>query len=438
MTNNSNDRTGNLAKMFTIMRREFVSRVKTKGFIIGTIILPVFIIVMTIVPGWLASRTSDQKRTVYVIDQTGEIFNSFEQKLDAKNDKGERLYELRNVQVAPEDLESNKAAFNLMIENGELDYYLIIPADVDSANSATIFGKSVSNFRGFDAIRNALSNAVVDRRFTHSAFDPEQIRRLMTRVDLVTKKASADGEKEESILGTLMIAWVLVFFLYMAVILYGQVIMRSVIEEKTSRVVESVISSIKPFYLMAGKVLGVGGVGLLQFLIWAAAAGAASLYGAGMAGMLTGNAEAASAIPTIPLSVLGYFVLFFVLGYFLYATLYAGVGSLVNSDQEAQQFAMPITMMIVIPLIVLWNIIGNPDGQMAMIFSFIPFFAPLVMFARIVVQTPPLWQILAVVAILVSTILGTIWLVGKIFRVGVLMYGKRPTLPEIVKWLRYA
>jgi ABC-2 type transport system permease protein len=223
-------------------------------------------------------------------------------------------------------------------------------------------------------------------------------------------------------------------------LIYGAIVMRSVIEEKVSRVIESVISSLKPFQLMAGKIFGVGAVGLTQFLIWALAMGLLSLYGLQLAAMFADNPEKLQdvALPSISLTTLGFFVLFFVLGYFLYSTLYAGIGATVNSEQEAQQFLIPVSLFIVVPIMMMTYIITNPSSQTSVIMSLIPFFAPIIMLARIVVETPPFWQIALCILLMVAAILGMIWVVGRIYRVGVLMYGKRPTLPEIIKWIRYA
>jgi ABC-2 type transport system permease protein len=168
--------------------------------------------------------------------------------------------------------------------------------------------------------------------------------------------------------------------------------------------------------------------------------GLLSFFGLQLAAMFVDNPAKLQgvALPSISLMTLVFFVLFFVLGYFLYSTLYAGVGAMVNSEQEAQQFVIPVSLFIVVPIMMMTYIITNPGSQTSVIMSLIPFFAPIIMLARIVVETPPFWQIALCLVLLVATIFGMIWVVGRIYRVGVLMYGKRPTLPEIIKWIRYA
>jgi ABC-2 type transport system permease protein len=225
----------------------------------------------------------------------------------------------------------------------------------------------------------------------------------------------------------------------MAMLVYGQMVMRSVIEEKSSRVIEAVISSVKPFHLMAGKIFGIGGLGLVQYSLWALVVGLLSRYGVKMMGLSSSKlANASFAMPSLAPETLVFFIVFFVLGYLLFATMYAALGAMVNSDQEAQQLVFPLVMLVIIPFLCTFYIIGNPNSQLSVILSLIPFFAPITMFARIAAQTPPAWQIALCLVLLVATTVGMIWIVGRIYRVGVLMYGKRPNLPEVIKWIKYA
>jgi ABC-2 type transport system permease protein len=281
---------------------------------------------------------------------------------------------------------------------------------------------------------------VTAKRIQRSGLNAEQVQKMVRQINLNTYRVKAGGEEEKDPGFSFAIAYFLGFFIYIAMFIYGAMVMRSVIEEKTSRVVESVVSSIKPFQLMAGKIFGVGAVGLTQFLIWALAMGLLSLYGLQFAAMFVSDPAKLQDLnlPTISFGTLGFFVLFFVLGYFLYSILYAGVGAMVNSDQEGQQFAIPIGLFIVVPILMMTYIITNPSSQTAVIMSLVPFFAPIIMLARIAVETPPFWQIAACLVLMVATILGLIWVVGRIYRIGILMYGKRPTLPEIIKWIKYA
>lgn len=431
------DRAGNLIKMFTVMRREFLSRVKTKGFIIGTILMPLFIVGIFGVQIWLATMSSDEIKKVGVLDQTGELYASLENNLDAKTENGARLFKLERIETV-NNFETTKKVLAERVDAGDLDYYVILDRGIHENNHAEIYGKTASDFRKNGEIESAITKAVIDQRLTRSGLDGENIRRLMKPVKLEAFKISGEGKEQKESEMKIVIAWILCFFLYMAMILYGAIILRSVLEEKTSRVVESVVSSVKPFYLMAGKLLGVGAMGLVQFLIWATVAGLVSFYGVTVAGMLGANAGPGVELTHIPLAVLGYFVLFFVLGYFLYATLYAGVGSLVNSDQDAQHMAMPITMIFMVAFFCSIYIINNPTASATKVLSLIPFFAPITMMTRIAMETVTPLEVVLSIVLMIVTLIGCVWLSAKIFRVGVLMYGKRPTLPEVIKWIRYA
>ena len=278
---------------------------------------------------------------------------------------------------------------------------------------------------------------IVEIRIRQAGFDQELVESITREVNLTTFKIGPGGEKKEERGQTFIVAYILVFFLYMAMILYGNFVLRAVIEDKSSRVVELLVSSIDPFKLMAGKIFGVGAVGLTQFIIWALAAALIMVYSGALLGLF-GVDPTGKNLPILELdmTILVYFVVFFVLGYILYATLYAAIGAMVNSEQEAQQLISPLILLLVIPMIMIAYIIGNPHTPTSIAFSMIPFFSPMIMFTRIVVDVPPTIEILVSIGILIASILLLIYLSAKIFRVGILMYGKRPTLPEVMRWIR--
>lgn len=428
-------------KMFTVMRREYLSRLKTKGFVISTILTPLLLIAMMVVPGLLLFLKSDKPKQIAVIDQTGVILDSLMVTLNEKNEAGQRLYNFIQHDARPEEIEAVKKSLSEQVDKNNLDGYIIVPVSIFAEDGgAEYYGKSVTNFNENRRIRNAISRAVTARRIQESGLNSEQVRQLVRRVELRTFRITEGGKEEEDAGHTELVVWILVMFIYMAMLIYGQIVMRSVIEEKNSRVIESVISSVKPFHLMAGKILGIGALGLTQYSLWALVMGLLSLYGVKTANLFTSKAANAPAftMPAIPLETLIFFVVFFVLGYFLFAAMYAGLGAMVNSEEEAQQLVFPMVILVVIPMLCTTFIINNPSSRLSLVLSLIPFFAPITMFARIVVQMPPLWQIAVCLALTIATVFGMIWVVGRIYRVGVLMYGKRPSLPEVIKWIKYA
>jgi ABC-2 type transport system permease protein len=223
----------------------------------------------------------------------------------------------------------------------------------------------------------------------------------------------------------------MVMLLYVNVLVYGFAVMRSIIEEKSSRILEVLLSSVTAKQLLAGKIIGVGAVGLTQVAIWLAIIGAFSLVGLSSTGSMLANVH----IPVIGVVAFG---IYFVLGYFMYATMYAALGSMVNSDQEAQQVQWPAMLPIIFSVVMATPVLQHPNSPLAFWASLFPFFTPILMFVRIMAETPPMWQILLSIVLMLLTTWGLLGLSSRIYRVGILMYGKRPTLPELRKWLRYA
>ncbi|HJZ67429.1 MAG TPA: ABC transporter permease, partial [Blastocatellia bacterium] len=277
-----------------------------------------------------------------------------------------------------------------------------------------------------------INDAVSTLRLKRAGLNQSQIAAYTRRVGLKTNKITASGEVREGGRADFVVAFIMLFFIYISVLLYGMFVMRGVIEEKTSRIVEIVISSVKPTQMMLGKVIGIGLVGLTQIGLWALSAFLLTTIG------VSTLSSRGVPMPSVPISLLVYFVVFFVLGYFLFATLYALVGSTVSSEEEAQQAQMPVTMLLVVPMLIFNMIIANPTSSASVVVSMVPFFAPTLMMMRIAVVNPPLWQILGSIAILLATILGCVWIAARIYRVGILMYGKRPSIAELGRWLRYS
>ncbi|MCB9508817.1 MAG: ABC transporter permease [Deferribacteres bacterium] len=426
-----------MSKMLTVMKREYLTRIKSKGFIIATVAMPLFILIMVFAPVVLSLIQSDDQQKIAVIDMTNVIYPELETNLGDTTASGERLYDLLQVEVSAGELKAEEERLRAEIQNGELNGLMVIPENVFQENNVEYYAKNVSNFNQNREFRNAISSIVQEARVRERGLSPELVSELTRRVNLETFRVGKDGGEQKDAGQTFILTFVLVMFLYISLIAYGATVMQAVTEEKSSRVVELVVSSIKPFHLMAGKILGIGSVGLTQFLLWAATAAGISAYAGAIVGMFGGDQSAGLAMPQIDASILVYFVVYFILGYILFATLYAAVGAIVNSQEEAQQLQFPVIMLLIIPLILMQFVIRNPNATSSVALSHFPFFSPILMFTRIVVETPSFGEILLSFAIMIVAIAAMIYLVGKIFRVGILMYGKRPTLPEVLKWLRY-
>ena len=437
-----------MRKILSVIKREYIQIVRTKGFIIGTVLGPVFMLALIVVPIIVSSASVEKQETIGVVDLTNEIFMELDKKLDNKNYRlkdGFRRYVLEKFDPSA-GTEELRHELRERVLKKELSAYIYIPEDVleigaresvvrDSEPEevkAEYVSEHTTDFEKLGDLNRALNNVVIEKRLKREGLDPQKVAQYIKRVELQPIKITKKGEEKDTG-GTFMISYFLALIIYMAILIYGQVIMRGVIEEKSSRVVEVVLSSLKPFQLMMGKILGIGAVGLTQFSIWTLFGIGASVYGTSFI-----PAGANFAMPSIPAYVFVYFVVFFILGYFLFGTLYAAIGSLVNSEKEAQQLVMPVTMFLIVPIMLMIFIIRAPNSPIAVFLSFIPFFAPILMFLRITVLLPPFGQIGASIVILILTILLMIWLTAKIYRVGILMYGKRPKLAEVVRWIRYS
>lgn len=424
-----------MRKILSVIKREYIQIIRSKGFIIGTVLGPILMAAFIVVPVVVQFISVDQQEKIGIIDETGEMYGELEKKLDQKLKDGTRRYLLQKYQTE-KGIEALREDLNQKVLRKELSAYIYIPSDIAENGEAEFVSEHVSDFDKRGNFNRALSSIVIEERLESEGLDPLKISEYVRPVALVTKKVTKKGVERDAG-GTFIISYFLVLVLYMTLLFYGQIILRGVIEEKSSRVVEIVLSSLKPIQLMAGKIVGIAAVGFTQYAIWALFGLAASRYSKRL---LTGFLPSAESfpIPSIPPYILVYFVLFFILGYFLYATMYAAIGSMVNSEKEAQQLIMPVVMFLVVPILLMMFVIRSPDSTFSVVLSLIPFFAPILMLLRICVLLPPFSQIAASIVLLFLSILLMIWLVAKIYRVGILMYGKRPSFGEILKWVRYS
>lgn len=423
-----------MRKILSVIKREYIQIVRTKGFIIGTILGPVLMAAFIVVPILVQFVSVDQQERIGVVDLTEEIYPELDNKLDQKLKDGSRRYLLEEYQ--PEtNVEDQLEELNRKVLDKQLTAYIFIPEDISEGGEAEYVSEHVSDFDKQGNINRALSSIVIEKRLSGEGLDPEKIGQYMRPVSLTTKKVTKRGVEKDTG-GTFIISWFLVFILYMTVIFYGQIILRGVIEEKSSRVVEIVLSSLRPFQLMAGKILGIAAVGFTQYAIWGLFGIAATRYSKSIIARFFPAASAFD-MPTIPSYIFIYFVVFFILGYFLYGTIYAGIGSMVNNEKEAQQLVMPVTMFLVVPILLMMFVIRSPNSSLSVTLSLIPFFAPILMLLRICVLLPPFTQIAVSILLLILTTILMIWISAKIYRVGILMYGKRPSFGEIIKWMRY-
>ncbi len=424
-----------------IAKREYLERVRSRSFVIMTFFIPLLMFGVTVVPSMLMMRGSDQKKQMVVVAadrETAEILRSgieqqqdkekTEDQVDAKVQKRSLPPTHFTVDVSTDISDAARAVLTDKVNKKQLDAFLWATPDAIAAHKLDFVTRDTSSFIENGVLGQAVAHALRRDALKHKGLNENDIESALAPVEVTAVSPFGKGapDPQKMFVATL----VMVMVMYMTVLLYGINVMRSILEEKTSRIMEVMLSTATSKEMMAGKILGVGAVGLTQVGIWALTATAVGAYAAaGAMGAIKGVLN-----PVL----LAYFAVFFLLGYVLYSTLCAAVGSMVNSEQEAQQMQFLVMMPMILAVIFIVNIFQNPNSNIAVFGSLFPFTAPLVMFARIANQTPPFWQIALSIGLMLATIYVMVWLCGRIYRVGILMYGKKPNLPEILKWIKYA
>ena len=424
-------------KVFAVIRREYLERVRTKAFWIATFLVPIFFLGYMAVQFAAIKKTSGERKIV-VVDTTGRLAPALAAELAAREEAMHRakpgsrgIHWVVESRPVAGDLERTKEGLRKEVLEKKIYGYLVLDPALLEKDRAEYYSISVSEFVALNQLEQSINRVLLRRKIEDRGLPASLGKELERRVDLKTLKVTTKGTSEEKGAGILA-AIIFMVIMYMTFFMYGFQNLRGVIEEKTNRIVELVIASVRPTELMLGKIVGIGLVGLTQYLIWSLVAMNLSLPGIASI-MAMGDSGA----PTIPLSMIGYFLLFFLLGYFLYASIYTAIGAPFNTDQEAQQLSMIPSMLIISGMAVYPSVMNSPNGPVAVFASLFPFTAPLIMYLRTAIAEPPGWQIALCIVILIVSTIGMAWIAGRIYRVGILMYGKKPTLPEIARWIRY-
>jgi len=432
-----------MKKFLAVVKREYVQRVRAKMFIVSTILLPLVMSLFGIVPAIILSIDAGSPMRVAIVDQTGKMYDQLNvamfsesgQQASTNQPQGRTFgsFELENVDISGQSTEQIQNDLDRRLRDKDLDGYMILPPDLLDHGQAEFFNRNPGDVMSRRTLQSALNRAVREQRLIEAKVDTKTRQGLFQPVELQAVKIGASGQERDSG-GSFALVFGIGFVMYLAILMYGQIILGAVIEEKETRIAEILFSSVKPFALMMGKLVGVSFVALTQLAIWGLAFSAFALYGVGF---LASRGLRAS-IPSIPFSHFIYFGLFFLLGYFIYATIYALVGSMVTTAQEGGQLAMPIILILVVSFYLFFPVSRSPDSSFSFWVSMIPFSAPVAMLVRIVTQTPPFWQIALSLLIGFSSVLLIMWIASRVYRVGMLMYGKRASIPEAWRWARQA
>ncbi len=406
-----------------IAKRELRERVKSKWFVAMTLLAPVFMVAMVVIPAIIAGRGADGTR-VEIIDHTRVVGTKLATVLEANG-----------WQPSVVDAATPEPALMQRIREDRINGFLVIPADALGTGTIIYRGDNASSQAVSAQLRVALTAIVQRERGARESIEPVKLDAVLADVEFMSKHTTGDTEGSSGA-GAFFIAYILAIVLYMVITVYGVAVMRSVVVEKTSRVMELLVAAVKPSALMGGKILGVGAAGLIQIAVWLGMGAAVLAYRTAILGAF-GVEGGGSALPPLAAAEMTIVLVYFVLGFFFYAGLYAAVGAMVSSDEESQQVQLPITMILVIGFVSLQVISNDPRGTPAAVMTMIPFWSPIVMPMRYVLGGASGLEVLASLGILVGSTAFVIRAAAKIYRVGVLMYGKRPTATELWRWLRH-
>ncbi|WP_026899122.1 ABC transporter permease [Daejeonella oryzae] len=434
-------------KILLIIQREYFSRVKKKSFLLMTFLVPTLFIAMYAVVIFIFIKGDDDIKNIRVLDESGVFANNLQNKknLDFKYISG-------SYNQAKEDLLKSDA-----------DFLLYIPKSYEAKNSIEIISEKKPGLTILGDIEGQMATVLQNKRLIEAGIDTAIINKTKAKVSISAKQLTAEGEKDASVGATFVVGFVAAFLIYISLFIYGTQVMRGVIEEKTTRIIEVIVSSVKPFQLMLGKILGIGMVGLTQFLLWiilsvglATVAGTLILKSDSSKEKIEqmknnpdqalqqsdGRADAflnfSKAADTVDFPyILTTFLFYFLGGYLIYSALFAAVGSAVDNETETQQFMLPITLPLIFTFIIGMNfIVNNPDSPLSFWLSMIPFTSPIAMMIRIPFGVP-VWELALSMALLVAGFIFTTWVASRIYRVGILMYGKKTSYKEIAKWFMY-
>ena len=427
-----------MAKLWAIIKREYLERVRSKWFLIATFLGPLFFAAIIIVPAWLASRSraTTEVYNITILDATG---TNFGQRLavaiagDTTDKK--KIPAVRNLPPA-ELTQAESLATRDVMHKGKVGY-LVVDQRTVAGEAAHYAGRNASSIPDMSQLRNALRETILAQRLETIGIDNSRTKQLtFIPLDFSTERITERGRGGSGV-ASVIFGFAIGFLLYMTIIIYGQTIMSSVIEEKTSRVAEVVMSSVPTDTLLAGKVLGVGAVGLTQQILWVATTYVLLKLRAPIMAK-SGAPPMTFGLPEISMGAAILFLLFFVLGFIFYSALYAAVGSAVNSEQEARQAATPLMIMIVFAGVFIQPVLLNPTGTIAQVLSLLPVTSPIIMPIRMAVTGVPPLEMTGSIVLLIVGCLAALWLASRIYRVGLLMYGKRPTMKEMARWVSYA
>ncbi len=435
-----------MRKVFAVIRREFIERVRTRAFILGTLLFPVFMAVMLVLPGYLLSRDTGVKHIVVVDGTSSNLGRLVETTLAAARRGGQpdgaARYVVTRVAATGREgaVRDSLVPFTGLSRRAAGGFVGILVVSDSSLESGRVhyFGNNVGSPGDMRELTQAIRPTVIAKRLEGLGVEPTTVMRSVQGIDVVTTKVADGRLTGESGEATFFLAYGMGFLLYLSLLIFGGQVMTSIVEEKNNRIVEILASSLTPFQMMLGKVVGVGLVALLQIGIWAGTATLISTYQRRILGAVGAGASGPIpfALPAMGFDLLIVFLLFFALGFLLFAAMYAAVGAMCNTTQEAQQAQFPVMMFVLAGFFSVFALIREPSGTAAQVLTYVPLLSPFVTPMRYSISPLALPEILLSSAVTIFGMLAIVWIAGRIYRVGILMYGKRASFADVLRWVR--
>jgi ABC-2 type transport system permease protein len=426
-------------KLLAVVRREFNARVRTRSFAVATVIGPVLMAALMIVPALLSMRQSSSRYLVVLDGGDRNLGRT------AQTTLGETFpdnYSIEVVEVAG-DLTATRDSLIALIDAPEsgavsLDGLVVLDPEQLANDSIAYYGSNVSSMSDMRGLSRGLRQALVTARLTELGVNLTLVREAQRPFQLSTERVTDGMLTGESGEASFALAYAMAILLYMALLLYGVQVMGAVVEEKSNRINEVLVSSLRPFDLLMGKVLGVGAAGLMQLGIWVGTAMVLTTFRTQIAEAFGVPAQTVMSlpIPTVSPALAAVFLAFFLLGFFLYAAAYAAVGAMCSTMQETQQASMPVTLTVIVAFFMVFNVLNDPNGSMAHTMSLVPFFAPLVVPVRYSLNPLSAVELLTSAGITLLGVIIVVWIAARIYRVGILMHGKRPQLKQLFTWIK--
>lgn len=407
-----------LKKALVVARWEFIEKVRTKAFIISLILMPVFMIAMAVLPSLLASKPDSTTVNVGIIDSTGRIAPKLNADLMEKYKlpDGKPNYDVVVIPPGP----TARQEANDMVLRSRLSSYIVIDTSIFRSRVFQFVSENVSNFKDITRLQSAVKDILVTDELQRSGINPAIVKEVTKPVDYETMRLSKEGKEEKTQAGSgFILGYIFIIILAIFVITSGQLLVRSVVEEKSNRIVEVLLSSTTPDEIMTGKILGLSLLGFTQLAVW-------GLIALAFAGQL-------AVYVTVPGSI-WWEAVFFVLGFLFYSSIFVMAGAPVTTEQEAQQATTYVNMLLFLPIVLALAVAQNPGAGYIKVLTLIPLLTPTMMAFRIPIQTPDLWELLTGAGILLASTYFCMIAAGRIFKIGILVYGKKPTLSEMIRW----